>query len=537
MRIVAAMTFGPGQDLVLLALLVAIAALLVLAPVLRVPYPILLVLGGLVLGFVPGIQTITLPPDVVLVAVLPPLLYSAAFYTSLRDLRQNIIPISALAIGLVAATTVGVAAVAHSLIPHLGWGPAFVLGAIVSPTDPLAATAIARRLGVPRRTVAIVEGESLVNDGTALVLYRVAVVAVVSGSFSIWEAGFRFVWTAAGGIAVGLVIGYLIAAVRRRLDNPPVEVTIALLSGYFAYLPASAIGVSGVLSVVTVGVYMGWRTPELTTFQTRLDGAAMWQIVTFVVNALLFGLVGLQLHRILNALSSRSAMELLRDGALVGLAVILIRIVWIFPFSYVPWFLWGLSERRDPAPPWQRPAVVSWMGLRGAVTLAAALAIPLRTDAGDPFPDRSLIIYLAFAVIVATLVFQGLTLPFVIRVLGVEADDLAEREESKARIHAADAAIARLDELAGEDWVREDTADRLRRLMGFRRNRFAARFSDDDDGAIEAQSQAYQRLLREVLNAERAAVIELRREGRINDDVMLRVTRDLDLEEARLDSQ
>src|SRR5881409_824964 len=244
MRIVAAMTFGPGQDLVLLALLLAIAA------VLRVPYPILLVLGGLVLGFVPGIQTIALPPDVVLVAVLPPLLYSAAFYTSLRDLRQNVIPISTLAIGLVAATTVGVALVAHALIPHVGWGPAFVLGAIVSPTDPLSATAIARRLGVPRRVVSIVEGESLVNDGTALVLYRVAVVAVVSGSFSIWNAGLRFVWTAAGGIAVGLVIGFLIAAVRRRLDNPPVEVTIALLSGYFAYLPASALNVSGVLSVV-----------------------------------------------------------------------------------------------------------------------------------------------------------------------------------------------------------------------------------------------------------------------------------------------
>src|SRR5438874_3999863 len=215
MRIVGAMTFGPHQDLLLLALLVAIAALLVLAPILRTPYPILLVLGGLALGFVPGIPTIALPPDVVLVAVLPPLLYSAAFYTSLRDLRQNIIPISALAIGLVAATTVGVAAVAHSLIPHLGWGPAFVLGAIVSPTDPLAATAIARRFGVPRRTVAIVEGESLVNDGTALAPYRVAVVAVVSGSFSIWDAGFRLIWTAAGGVAVGLVIGFVIAAVRR----------------------------------------------------------------------------------------------------------------------------------------------------------------------------------------------------------------------------------------------------------------------------------------------------------------------------------
>jgi monovalent cation/hydrogen antiporter len=537
MRIVAPMTFGPHQEVVLLALLVSIAALLVLAPVLRVPYPILLVLGGLALGFVPGIPTIALPPDLVLVAILPPLLYLAAFYTSLRDLRQNVTPISALAIGLVVATMVGVAVVAHTMIPDFGWGPAFVLGAVVSPTDPLAAVAIARRLGVPHRIIAIVEGESLVNDGTALVLYRVAVVAVVSGSFSLWDAGLRFLWTAAGGVAVGLVIGFLIAAVRRRVDNPPVEVTISLLSGYFAFLPAAALGVSGVLSVVTVGVYMGWRTPELTSVQTRLDGAAAWQIATFVLNALLFGLVGLQLHHILDSLSSRSAAELVADAVLVGLAVVVIRIVWIFPLSYVPWVLWGRVERHEPAPPWQRPAVVSWMGMRGAVTLAAALAIPLSTDAGDPFPGRPLIIYLAFAVIIATLVFQGLTLPFVIRALGVEEDDLAEREESKARIHAADAAIARLEELADEDWVRPETADRLRGLMNFRRNRFSARFSDDDDGAIEEQSQAYQRLLRELLNAERAAVLQLRREGRINDDVMARVTRDLDLEDARLDAQ
>src|SRR5437763_11435868 len=223
----------------------------------------------------PGIPTISLPPDVVLVAILPPLLYSAAFYTSLRDLRENVIQISALAIGLVAATTVGVAVVAHALIPNLDGGPAFVLGAVVSPTDPLAATAIARRLGVPRRIVAIVEGESLVNDGTALVLYRVAVVAVVSGSFSIWNAGLRFVWTAAGGIAVGLVIGFLIAAVRRRLDNPPVEVTIAILSGYFAYLPAAALGVSGVLAVVTIVMYTDGRTPELTTVHAQLDASAL----------------------------------------------------------------------------------------------------------------------------------------------------------------------------------------------------------------------------------------------------------------------
>ena len=536
MRIVAAMTFGPHQDLVLLALLIAIAALLVLAPILRVPYPILLVLGGLALGFVPGIPTLELPPNLVLVAILPPLLYSAAFYTSLRDLRQNITQISALAIGLVAATTVGVGVVAHEFVSGLGWGPAFVLGAIVSPTDPLAATQIARRLGVPRRIVAIVEGESLVNDGTALVLYRVAVVAVVSGSFSIWGSGLRFVGTGAGGIAVGMVVGFLVAAVRRRLDNPPVEVTIALMSGYFAFLPATAIGVSGVLAVVTTGVYMGWRTPELTGVQTRLDGAAMWAILTFVVNALVFALVGLQLHHILDTLSGRPAAQLVWDAVVVSATVIVMRIVWVFPFSYVPWRLWGRIGEHEPAPQWQRPAVVAWMGLRGAVSLAAALALPLSTDAGNGFPNRSLIIYLAFTVILATLVLQGLTLPLVIRRLGVEDDGLDAKEETKARIYAAEAALERLEELADEDWVNADTVERARGLMNFRRDRFSARFSADDDGAIEQRSLAYQRLQRELLDAERRAVAELRRQGRINDDVMHRVTRDLDLEDARLDA-
>ena len=330
------MTFGSHEDLVLLALLVALAALLVLALKSRIPYPILLVLGGLTLGFVPGIPQLALPPDLVLVAILPPLVYSAAYFTSLRDLRQNVVQISALAVGLVAATTAGVAIAAHYLIPGVGWGAAFVLGAIVSPTDPLAATTIAQRLGVRRRVVAIAEGESLINDGTALVLYRAGVVAVVAGTYSVWEAGLRFVWSTAGGVAVGLAVGYVISEVRRRLDDPPVEVTIALLSGYFAFLPAAAIGVSGVISVVTVGVYMGWRTPELTTYQTRLDGAAMWQIFTFVVNALLFALVGLQLHHIVNALS-RSAGELLRDAVIVCGTVILTRIVWVFPLSYGTW--------------------------------------------------------------------------------------------------------------------------------------------------------------------------------------------------------
>jgi monovalent cation/hydrogen antiporter len=529
-------TFGARQELVLLALLIAMATLLVLAPILRTPYPILLVLGGLALGFVPGIPTITLPPDLVLIAILPPLLYSAAFYTSLRDLRENVAQISLLAIGLVAATTVTVAVVAHEVIPGLAWAPAFVLGAVVSPTDPLAATAIAQRLGVPRRTVAIIEGEGLVNDGTALVIYRVAVIAVITGSFSLWGAGLRFLWTAAGGIAMGLAIGYVIAAVRRRIDNPPVEVTIALLSGYFAYLPAAAVGVSGVLSTVTVGVYMGWRTPELTSVQTRLYGSAIWSIFSFVVNALLFALVGLQLRHIVDSLSGHTSGELVWYAVGVSLAVIVTRIIFVFPFTYGPWLWLSRHREQTSAPSWQRPAVVAWAGMRGAVSLAAALALPLTTHAGDAFPSRPLIIYLTFSVILATLVVQGLTLPLVIRMLGVEDDGLAAKEEAKARIHAADAALQRLEELADEDWVRPETAERLRGLMGFRRNRFSARFSADDDGAIEERSLAYQRLRRELLDAERAAVLELRRQGRINDDVMYRVTRDLDLEDARLDA-
>ena len=280
------MHFGVHEQLILMSLLLAIAALLVAAPMLRIPYPIFLVLGGLALGFVPGVPTLALPPDVVLIAVLPPLLYSSAFFTSLRDLRANAVPIGMLAIGLVIATMSVVAVVAHRWVDNMSWSAAFVLGAIVSPTDPIAATAIMRRLGVPRRIVTIVEGESLVNDGTALVLYRVAIAAAVSGAFSFWNATWHFLWAAVGGVGVGLVVGFLVAAVRRRLDNPPVEVTIALMTGYLAFIPANALDASGVLAVVTAGVYLGWRTPELTSVQTRLQGVAVFEILAFVLNAL-----------------------------------------------------------------------------------------------------------------------------------------------------------------------------------------------------------------------------------------------------------
>ena len=529
------MHFGTHDQLVLLGLLVAIAALLVGAPLLRVPYPIFLVLGGLALGFVPGIPSLALPPEVVLVAVLPPLLYSSAYFTSLRDLRANARSIGLLSIGLVLATTCTVAVVAHAAIDHFSWSAAFVLGAVVSPTDALAATQIAQRLGVPRRVIAIIEGESLVNDGTALVLYKVAVGAVVAGSFSLAETGLRFVWSVAGGVAIGLAIGFVVAEVRRRLDNPPLEVTIALMTGYFAYIPASAAGASGVLAVVTAGVYLGWRTPELTSVQTRLQGAGVWEILTFVINALLFALVGLQLPHIVDALPGTSNRTLVVDALLVTGTVVLTRIFWIPVNAYLPRRLSRRIRERDPAPPFALPFVISWSGMRGAVSLAAALALPLTTHSGQAFAQRNLIVFLTFCVILGTLVFQGLTLPAVIRALGVEADDTAAREEAKARIHAAKAALARLDELIEADSVREDTAARLRGAYQFRRDRFAARLDSGDDGEIEERSTSYQRVRRELLEAERAAIVALRRDRVINDDVMHRLTRDLDLEDARLD--
>jgi CPA1 family monovalent cation:H+ antiporter len=528
------MHFGVHEQLILLALLLAVAALLALAPALRIPYPILLVLGGLALGFVPGIPTVQLPPDLVLIAILPPLLYSAAFFTSLRELRANVRPIGLLAIGLVLTTMVAVAAVAHTFVDDMSWTAAFVLGAVVSPTDPIAASAVMRRLGVPRRTVSIVEGESLVNDGTALVLYRVAITAAVAGTFSIWDASWRLLWSIGGGVAIGLVVGFVVAAVRRRLDNPPVEVTIALITGYLAFIPANAAGASGVLAVVTAGIYLGWRTPELTSFQTRLQGAAVWEIFTFVLNALLFALVGLQLPRILDALTGFSASKLMWWGLLVTATVIVARLVFVPVFTYLPRRFLG-AFGPDAAPPPARAFVVSWAGMRGAVSLAAALAVPLTTNAGREFPQRDLIVFLTFCVILGTLVVQGLTLPVVIRALGIEADHLDEKEHAKARIKAADAALARLDELEAEDWVREDTAERLRGLYGFRRNRFLSRFDENDDGAIEEQSLNYQRLRRELFDAEREAIVDLRRRGVIDDDVERRLYRDLDLEDARLE--
>lgn len=525
-----------GQaELLIAGILVAVAGLGALARRLGVPYPIVLVIGGAAFGFVPGIPAVHLDPDVVLVIFLPPLLYSAAFFANLNDIRANTRATTISAIGLVLATMAGVAVAAHGLVDGLSWEAAFALGAIVSPTDPLAAASIMRRLDVPRRLVSYVEGEGLFNDATALVAYKVAVVAVVSGSFSLADAGLRFVAGALGGVAIGLAVGWLIAWVRARTEDIQLSITISLLSGYAAFIPADELGASGVLAAVTTGIYMGIRGPSIISPRTRLQSFMVWDILDFIVNATLFVLVGLQLRTVVEGLDGFSFGELAGYALAVSGVVILVR----FAFLYTVPYLIRLLDRR----PSQRARrvgagprlVIAWSGMRGAVSLAAALALPLETDAGAPFPDRNLLIFLTFAVIFSTLVLQGLSLPALIRRLGIQADETEGEEELKARLVATKAALAHIDELEAEDWTRDDTLERMRRMFEYRKRRLAARAGKIEDDGYEDRSLAYQRAIQRVLGAQREALVRLRDERTISNEVMNRVLRELDLEETRLE--
>src|SRR5256714_3096053 len=525
-----------GQaELLIAGLLVAVAGLSALARRLSVPYPIVLVVGGALFGFVPGLPVVKLDPQVVLVVFLPPLLYGASIFANFGDLRANLRPLTLSAVGLVLATMCAVAWAAHALIPGLPWEAAFVLGAIVSPTDPLAAATIMRRLDVPRRLVSVLEGEGLFNDATALVAYRVAVAAVVAGSFSLADAGLRFVAGGLGGVAIGLIVGWLIAEVRTRINDTQLSITVSLLSGYAAFIPADALGASGVLAAVTTGIYMGIRGPSIIDARTRLQGFMVWDILDFLLNASLFVLVGLQLRVVVDGLSGYSAGSLAGYALAVSAVVILARVVWLFSVVYVIRAVDRRPSQRARRIGSAPRFVIAWAGMRGAVSLAAALAIPLTTDAGTPFPARDLLIFLTFAVIFATLVLQGLTLPAVIRRLHVESDGSEDREELRARLEATKAALAQLEALGGEEWTRDDTIDRMRRLYEYRKRRFAARAGKIEDDGYEDRPLAYQQGVQTVLPAQRDALIRLRNEGTISNEVMNRVVQEFDLEEARLE--
>lgn len=540
---------------VFFVLLALVAALGTLANRLRVPYPVLLVLGGLILAFIPGVPRLELEPEVVFLLFLPPLLFGAAYNTSWRDFRADARAISLLAIGLVLVTMMIVATVAHYLA-GLPWAAAFVLGAVVSPTDAVAATAIAQRLGIPRRIVTILEGESLVNDATGIVAYRVAV-AVAAGTvtFSPLGAGAQFTVSLVGGVLVGAAVGWLAVRVLSSLDDSPVEIAVSLLVPFLAYITAEEgpnmlwhglLGLSGepyfsgVLAAVAAGLYVGRNSSTALTRASRLEGRAVWDMVSFLLNGLAFILIGLQLPEVTSGLEAFTLAELVRYGALVSPAVILVRVIWVFPATYGPRLLSRGLRERDPFPSWRNVLVVAWAGMRGVVSLAAALSLPLESATGRPFPGRDLVLFLTFCVILATLVIQGLSLPLLIRLLGLEADSSLEKEEVRARIETAEAALGRLEALEAEPWVHPDTVKRVRGAYTFRRDRFLARegygAEETPENDPDARSSAYQRLIHELAQAQRQTLIRLRDEDRISDEVLRRVERDLDLEELRLDS-
>jgi CPA1 family monovalent cation:H+ antiporter len=524
-----------AETIVVLFTLVAI--LVLIARRIAVPYPVFLVLGGLALGFIPRLPQVQLRPEIVFYFFLPPLIYPAALFTSWRDFRRNLRPILLLAIGLVLFTTVAIAAVAHWLIPSLPWAAAYALGAIVSPPDAVAATSVIRRLAVPHRIQAILEGESLVNDATALVALQFAVAALLTGNFSIGNASLRFVWVVVGGIAFGLLIGVCMRWVQRHLDDPPVQITFSLLTPFLAYLPAEYLRVSGILSTAAAGIYLGWHSPLTISARTRLQVYSFWEIIAFLLNGFVFISIGLQLPGIISGLEGESRLSLARYALIVSIAVVMVRIIWVFSATYIPRLLSKQLRARDPAPPWQEVTITAWAGMRGVVSLAAAFALPFVLSDGQPFPGRNYVLFLTFCVILATLVFQGLTLPLIIRKLGIRDDGSTDDEERSARVEANKAALKLLDELATRNEFSIETVQRLRAEYDDRLEQLKLCAENPDDCSGQILTPQYQRLQQETLTAERQTIIQLRNRRVINDESLRRIQRDLDLAEARLTSR
>ena len=520
---------------VLACLLAAVIALVMLAKRLQIPFPIALVLGGLGLGFIPHLPRVALPPNLVLFVFLPPLIYAQAATSSWRDFVRLRRPILLLAVGLVLATTGAVAWVAHRFVPGLPWAAAFALGAIVAPTDPVAAAAIVQRLKVPRSVLTVLTGESLINDGASLVAYKLAVAAVVTGQFSAVRAGGEFLWSSLGGIGVGLAFGWVIGAARRRLKpDPNTENAISLLSPFAAYLPAEAIGVSGVLAVVSLGLYLGRRASRFTSASTRLQAGAVWGMIDFVLNSVLFILVGLQLRSLLVRLTAHHLPELVLETVLVCVTVVAVRLVSVFMTAYLPRLFSPQHGEHMLDLPWQQVTMVAWTGMRGGISLAAALALPLTISGAAPFPQRDLLIFLTFAVILSTLVVQGLSLPWLIGKLGLTGDGEAAQEEAEARRQAGEAGLARLSAMADAEDLPDDLVEDLRGHFERMTARYAARADGDSDSEREKWASTLRQVRREMAEAERDTVIGLRDDGTISDEVLQRIQQALDLDERRL---
>jgi len=514
---------------VVLFLLLCSVALGWVARRLNFPYPIALVFGGAALGFLPELPQFPFDPQFILVLVLPPILYQAALLTSWRDFRASVRPIGLLAVGLVIATTLAVGAALKFVVPDIPWAAAFVLGAIVSPPDAVAATAILSRLNVPRRVVTILEGESLVNDASGLVLYKFAVAAVLTGTFSLVDASAQFVGVAIGGVIVGVLLGRFFVFIHRHLGDVFIEVLMTLSVPYITYILAEALHVSGVLAVVAAGLVRGRYSPEIVSAEMRIIARSVWNLLVFLLTSLVFILIGLQLSGIVGRLTGYSASELVLYGILVSAVAIAVRFAWIYPATYLPRMVSAGLRERDPAPAEAELFIMSWCGMRGIVSLAAALALPLALEGGAPFPGRDLIIFLTFVVIAVTLVVQGLSLALLIRTLRVGTDWSEHEEEQHARFALGKAAIAAIDQLAEKESVPADMAERIRAEFAEK-----VRIAPPGGHVLSGGADVAKRLRGAAIRAERQELIRIWRENKISDDVLHRLEEDLDYQESRL---
>ena len=517
-----------------IGLILAAAVLATLARKIGVPYPVLLVLGGQALGFIPGLPAVHIAPDIVFLVFITPLVYIAAAQVTLRDFRSNLRPILILAIGLVLANLLFVAAVATWSIPGFSWATAFVLAAIVGPTDTVAINAITGDMPIPRRIGTILEGESLINDIVALVAYKMAVDAVTTGTISYENAGLHLLWDSLAGISIGLVVGVASSWIRHRLEDPAVSIAVSLLTGYAAYLGAEMIGASGILATVTAGLFIGRQLSKILLPEGRIQAFFFWDTISFLLEGLAFVLIGLELRTIMSELADYSFVTLFIYGSLISAAVIGLRMVWVFLFAYLPHYLFRRIRERDPAPNWKHVFLLGWAGMRGVDSLAASLALPLMLANGaTPFPERNLIQFLSFSVILSTLILQGLSLPFLIRWFRLKNDNISEIEEAKARLAAAQAALKRLDEHKLRLDIPPELLTLVRNIYDRKLKRAQSQLNPADDGEVEIAVGALQRLRRELLGIERRVVIEQRDHGEISDFVLRRIERSLDYEELR----
>ena len=523
-------------ELLFLLLLLFIIAFGQLARRIGTPYPIVMILGGLLLGFVPGIPRFSLDPDLIFLVVLPPLIYASAWTTSWRDFKLNLAGILFLAFGLVGFTVLGVAFVGPRVLTGFDWRLALVLGAIVAPTDAIAASSIARRIGLPGRIVDVLEGESLINDATGLLALQFAIALVVSGTPPTLAGGLlTLAWLVIGGIGLGLLVAWIVYLVERRIDDGPIEISLSILTPYAAYFIADAAHASGVLAVVACGLFLTWRSPQMFTPPVRLQITSFWQSFIFVLNGLVFVLIGLQLPVILASIRGYSLGWIILDGAVFSLVLILLRLAWVFPGSWLANFVHcRIHHTREKAPGPRAVFVVGWTGMRGVVSLAAALALPTELADKSPFPQRGVIVFLTFCVILVTLVLQGVTLAPLVRLLGLADSADAGSEEIEARRIILEEAIGYLEATKVE---REHVDDEIfDDILGHYQHRLATLQPSQADPEHVTHHLGFLEVSRETARIERETAIRLRNEGRINDQALRRIERELDLSDARFSS-